>query len=88
MEITHSIINSCAYFIVLILLITTAFQGHIYNWENDIIYNSDGKVDNLKINFKLDSGLKEERFINILFPFNIGSTTNNDLPAAKLFEYN
>jgi len=72
----------------LFLLIVTISCGHIRSWGHQLTYDSLGKMNSIILNFKLGRGLPSGNYILLTFPFNLGTVALNNLPTAKIYQFN
>lgn len=59
--------------IFILLLISCAHAGHIYNWETTGEYDYEGKTKKFTLNFKLESGLGNSDFVKLIWPLSLGT---------------
>ena len=69
------------------LLVKSILTGHIQSWNPIVQYDPKGAVNNIIINFNLESDLAADRYLFLKFPFNLGSKIANNLPIPSLTEY-
>ena len=60
---------------LLLIFFTLSLQGHIYTWELQVEYPNAMFTKLFRIFFQLESGLPDDAFIEVRFPFTLAINT-------------